>query len=54
MRMSKNFQKVKDYYDHGKWSLVRVQNAVGKWITEEEYELIVNPVAQNDSETATE
>lgn len=35
--MSKNFEKVKEYYEKGFWSKVRVQNAVGKWITEEEY-----------------
>lgn len=34
---SKNFQKVKDYYDRGLWSIDRVYNAVGKWITEAEY-----------------
>lgn len=38
--MSKNYQKVKDYYDHGRWSLERVHSAVGKWITEEEFTLI--------------
>lgn len=35
--MSKNFEKVKGYYEKGFWSKARVQNAVGKWITEEEY-----------------
>ena len=34
---SKNFQKVKDYYDRGLWSIDRVYNAVGKCITEAEY-----------------
>ena len=34
---SKNFQKVKDYYDRGLWSIDRVYNAVGKWITEAKY-----------------
>lgn len=38
--MSKNYNKVKEYYDRGYWSKVRVQNAVGKWITEEEYKEI--------------
>lgn len=40
--MSKNFQKVKDYYDNGKgpWSKAMVKNAVGRWITEEEYKMI--------------
>ena len=36
----KNFEKVKDYYDKGLWSLTQVQNAVNKWITPEEYEEI--------------
>lgn len=38
--MSKNFEKVKYYYDHGLWDKERVHNAVGKWITPEEYEII--------------
>lgn len=38
--MSKNFEKVKGYYDKGLWSKQKVRNAVGKWITAEEYELI--------------
>ena len=40
--MSKNFEKVKDYYDRGLWSKERVRKAVIRgWITEEEYALIV-------------
>ena len=39
--MSKNFKKVKNYYDKGLWSEARVHVAVGKWITAEEYEIIV-------------
>lgn len=35
--MSKNFDKVKYYYDHKLWRIERVHAAVGKWITEEEY-----------------
>lgn len=38
--MSKNFEKVKLYYNNGIWSKARVYNAVGKWITEEEYKEI--------------
>lgn len=38
--MSKNYEKVKRYYDSGLWSKQRVYNAVGKWITEDEYEMI--------------
>lgn len=39
--MSKNYAKVKKFYDAGLWSEVRVKNAVKmKWITPAEYELI--------------
>ena len=37
---SKNFEKVKKYYDSGMWTLAMVRNAVGKWITEEEFKEI--------------
>lgn len=37
---SKNFEKVKKYYDNGIWNEARVYNAVGKWITAEEYKEI--------------
>lgn len=37
MEHSKNFEKVKTYYDRSMWSIERVRAAVGKWITEEEY-----------------
>lgn len=41
MEHSKNFKKVKNYYDMGFWSKVKVHNAVVKnWITAEEYEEI--------------
>lgn len=40
MEHSKNFEKVKSYYDAGLWSKERVRNAVGKWITAAEYEEI--------------
>ncbi|WP_458459324.1 XkdX family protein [Pseudobutyrivibrio sp.] len=39
--MSKKFNTVKKYYDDGLWSKTKVWNAVGRWITEEEYEMIV-------------
>lgn len=42
--MSKNFEKVKNYYNRGTWSIERVRAAVGKWITEEEYEEITGEV----------
>lgn len=35
--MSKKFEKVKGYYEKELWSKARVRNAVGKWITAEEY-----------------
>lgn len=37
---SKNFAKVKGYYDAGLWNKARVRNAVFKWITPNEYEEI--------------
>jgi hypothetical protein len=37
---SKNFDKVKKYYDEGLWSKQRVYNVVNKWITPEEYKEI--------------
>ena len=40
--MSPKFELVKGYYDAGLWSTERVYNAVGKWITYDEYEEIVN------------
>lgn len=38
--MSKHFEKVRNYYVLGLWDKVKVYNAVGKWITAEEYRLI--------------
>lgn len=38
--MSKNYDKVKDFYDAGLWSLEMVRNSVGRWITENEYQTI--------------
>ena len=35
--MSKNFDKVKSYYERGLWSKERVRAVVGKWITANEY-----------------
>lgn len=37
MEHSKNFEKVKKFYKMGIWSEKMVWNAVGKWITPEEY-----------------
>ena len=36
MEHSKNFKKVKDYYDDKLWDERRVCLAVGRWITAEE------------------
>lgn len=41
---SKNFTKVKGYYDKGLWDITKVWNSVGKWITEAEYEEITGYV----------
>lgn len=38
--MSDKFQLVKDYYDKGLWDVEKVYNAVGRWITEDEYQEI--------------
>ncbi len=38
--MSKNFKKVKQYYDLKLWNLAKVSAAVGKWITADEYKEI--------------
>ena len=35
--MSKNYNKVLNYYNKKLWSKQKVYNAVGKWITTEEY-----------------
>lgn len=34
---SPNFEKVKGYYKKKLWKLEQVHNAVGRWITEEEF-----------------
>ena len=38
--MSKKYELVKEYYENGLWNLTRVRNAVGKWITAEEFKEI--------------
>lgn len=40
MLESKNFKKVKDYYNLKLWNLSKVMASVGKWITADEYEKI--------------
>lgn len=37
---SKNYEKVKRYYEQGLWTKEMVYNVVGRWITPEEYEEI--------------
>jgi hypothetical protein len=38
--MSPKFNKVKEWYDTHRWTKSMVHDAVGKWITAEEYKLI--------------
>lgn len=38
--MSKNYGKVEGYYKTGRWTVNMVRNAVGRWITEAEFETI--------------
>ena len=39
--MSKNYNKVKEYYDKSLWTIDMLKNAVIKaWITEEEFKTI--------------
>ena len=43
MEHSKKYEKVKNYYnngDNGLWTKTQVYNAVGRWITAEEYKEI--------------
>lgn len=40
MEHSKNYEKVKKFYKMGIWSEKMAWNAVGKWITPEEYKKI--------------
>ena len=40
MEHSKNFKKVKEFYKNGIWSKKMAWNAVGTWITPEEYKEI--------------
>lgn len=41
---SEKFEKVRRYYKNRLWTLAQVKNAVGKWITEEEYQEITGKV----------
>lgn len=54
MEHSKNFEKVKAYYgkwvngEEGGWSTTAVRNAVGRWITAEEYKEITGEAYVGD------
>lgn len=37
---SKNFEKVRKYYKNRLWDLKKVHDAVGRWITAEEFKTI--------------
>lgn len=50
MEHSKNYEKIKTYYEDGRWNIDRVFNAVGKWITEEEYKEITGYVYPSKGE----
>ena len=54
--MSKNFEKVKGYYEKELWSKARVRNAVGKWITFDEYREITGEeyIEQTEQNSALE
>lgn len=41
---SEKFEKVLEYYRNHLWTKTQVQNAVGKWITAEEYEEITGEI----------
>lgn len=41
MEHSEKFETVKSYYDRGLWNATMVENAVGRWITEEEAQEIL-------------
>lgn len=51
MEHSKNFDKVKKYYDDKIWDKTKVKNAVWRWITTDEYEEITGePYVGTDEE----
>lgn len=39
-KCSKNYDKVRNWYLLGMWSQKQFDNAVGRWITQEEHDLI--------------
>lgn len=42
MEHSKNYDKVKMYYNTNRWSLSMLKRAINKWITIEEFKEITN------------
>lgn len=48
--MSKNYAKVKRYYDSRLWSVAMVRAAVGKWITTEEYTTITGQTYESEEQ----
>ena len=48
--MSKNYAKVKRYYDSCLWSAAMVHTAVGKWITAEEYTTITGEKYESEEQ----
>lgn len=48
---SKNFEKVKKYYNNRLWNLKKVHNAVGRWITSDEFEEITGEEYEWNSES---
>lgn len=41
---SNKYDRVKEYYSNGLWSITMVHNAVNKWITPEEFTEITGEV----------
>lgn len=48
MNMSR-FEKVKSYYERKIWTKEMVRNAVGRWITPEEYQTITGESYKTES-----
>ncbi len=44
--MSQKYETVKRYYDSGLWDVGKVRNAVGRWITPEEFEMITGVLSE--------
>jgi hypothetical protein len=44
MKHSEKFELVKSYYERGLWSADRVRKAIGRWITVNEAEEILNEI----------